>query len=115
MRPIVVAGAILAYGVAAAAAQDYSGFVASAKHALAKDFKDPEGANYRGLAVYRELGGKDLYLCGEVNAKNSFGAFIGYVPFFARPDNVAMKEGADDSLFEALKKAACAKRLAAAK
>lgn len=117
MRLLAVLGVFAAATVAAPVvlAQNHTTFVSSAKRALTKDFKDPDGAKYRDLAVYRELDGKDLYLCGEVNAKNSYGAFTGYTPFFSSLDHVRLKEGSDDSLFEALKKAACGKRLSAAK
>lgn len=115
MRKVLFASVVAVFAAAPCLAQDYSGFVASAKRALTKDFKDPDGAKYRDLAVYRELGGKDLYLCGEVNAKNSYGAFTGYTPFFSSRDHVRLKEGSDDSLFDALKKGACGNRLSATK
>lgn len=115
MRLLAVFGVVAAIAAAPALAQDYSKFVASAKHELTSEFKDPDAALFRGAAVYQQAGGKDLYLCGDVNAKNSFGAYIGYAPFFARPGHAAIKEGKDDSLFDALKIGACHKRLATVK
>jgi hypothetical protein len=111
MHKVMFAGVVAIFVSAPCLAQDYSSFIASAKRALTKDFKDPDGAKYRDLAVYRELDGKDLYLCGEVNAKNSYGAFTGYVPFFSRQGHVKLKEGADDSLFDVLKSELCGKKL----
>jgi len=97
-------------------AQDkgYSAFVARAKAAVTRDFKDPEGARYRNLGVYRSLD-KSLALCGEVNAKNSYGAYVGYKQFYADDKNGTIKEEGDDLLFSTLGKAYCDKKLADAK
>ena len=43
--------------------------------------KDPESARYRNLNLHRV--GQWPALCGEVNAKNSFGGYIGHKPFMA--------------------------------
>jgi hypothetical protein len=88
----------------------------SLRQAVTKDLNDPEGARLRNvrlislegkisqrmelldaqfllestpqevLAIFR-YDRKLLRLCGEVNAKNRLGAYVGYMPFFARnPD-----------------------------
>lgn len=57
--------------------------MALAHSAIAYDFKDPESAKYRGETSYR-LSNGDWLLCGEVNAKNSFGAYVGYESFMIR-------------------------------
>jgi hypothetical protein len=49
--------------------------------------KDPGSANFRSVAVYRN--GK--LVCGEVNAKNSFGAYAGYEEFVADGDRLYME------------------------
>ncbi|WP_428001795.1 hypothetical protein [Acidovorax sp.] len=97
-------------------AQDkgYASFIAKAKGALTKDFKDPEGSRYRNLGVYRSLD-KSLALCGEVNAKNSYGAYVGYKQFYADDKNGTIKEEGDELLFNTLGKAYCDKKLADAK
>lgn len=102
-----------------AVAQDkgYSPFIAKAKSAVTKDFKDPDGARYRGLGVYKDnLGG--TVLCGEVNGKNGFGAYVGYRRFFTtatNPPSATLREDGDDSLFDTLYKASCHTKLADAK
>ena len=68
----------------AAHAQDLAVFAAKAKENLTWDFKDPEAARFRGLFVSRM--GDALILCGEVNAKNSYGAYIGFRRFRASDD-----------------------------
>ena len=85
--------------------------VQSLKYALTKDFHDPESARFRSVqlqsiegtvwerirAINLELLRKStsdeiaslftynpemLQLCGEVNAKNAFGAYVGYKAFY---------------------------------
>ena len=103
--------AVLLISVATgAAAKDYSNFVAKTKQAITRDFKDPSSAQYRNLAVYSDDG--DLALCGEVNAKNSYGAYIGFTPFAASPKHINMPKGEDDTVFPILYKIRCDKRLA---
>lgn len=48
-----------------------------AKRAVADQFRDPSSAEFR--KVFRR--GYDV--CGEVNAKNGFGAYVGFVRFVA--------------------------------
>lgn len=107
---VAVSGSVLAKG------GKYDSFVAQAKAELTKNFKDPDSALFRNLAVYQGLGDdKPLSLCGEVNAKNSFGAYVGYVEFYANAKSSTMKEEGDTVLFPMLKVASCDKRLAPAK
>lgn len=63
----------------------YQAFITKAKAALVSDFKDPSSAQWRGIFVSGYLNptfGKGWFLCGEVNAKNSYGAYIGFRRFF---------------------------------
>ena len=46
------------------------------KSALLSELKDPKSAQFRGLFVYN-----DVFLCGEVNSKNSFGGYVGFQRF----------------------------------
>jgi len=59
---------------------DYANFLNYTKTALTKNFKDPSSAQYRSLYI---SGDSMPTLCGEVNAKNSYGAYIGYRRFYA--------------------------------
>jgi hypothetical protein len=58
---------------------DIAPFVVRAKKEVAKDFLDPDSANFRGLFVLKDNTGSSL--CGEVNAKNKMGAYVGYRRF----------------------------------
>lgn len=54
-------------------------------------FRDPEGANFRKVFLRpleetpkaKKLGNKFTAVCGEVNAKNAYGGYVGYAPFAA--------------------------------
>ncbi len=76
--------ALLASGPLRAAEFNVEQFAADAKAAQAAQFKDPGSAQFRGTYVIRwDDKGREIYtLCGEVNAKNSFGAYVGFAPFY---------------------------------
>lgn len=46
-----------------------------------QQLKDPDSAQFRSLSIVQGEGG--LALCGEVNAKNSYGGYNGYSEFVA--------------------------------
>ncbi|HHT2967137.1 TPA: hypothetical protein ACTYJU_001225 [Citrobacter koseri] len=56
-----------------------------AQKEVSADMKDPESAKFRYMRFIKE-GEKDGlvggFVCGNVNAKNSYGAYAGYSPFF---------------------------------
>jgi hypothetical protein len=76
------------------------------KAAIADLSKDPESAKFRKLKVYNQFVIKDLAnipegeklsglsaLCGEVNMKNKYGAYIGYKKFhYSSGDAVVLGE-----------------------
>lgn len=59
---------------------NYQPFIARAKRSLASGFKDPDSAQFRDLFI---SGDAMPVLCGEVNAKNSYGAYVGFRRFYA--------------------------------
>ncbi len=52
--------------------------VEAAKEAVAYDLIDPTSAQFREVEE-NDYGN----ICGQVNAKNRMGAYVGYVPFYA--------------------------------
>lgn len=50
--------------------------ITEAKQSIASDLKDPNSVEYRNLHKYSES-----VVCGEYNAKNSYGGYIGFKPF----------------------------------
>ena len=76
-------------------AGDYAKVVEGAKSALLIGFKDPLSVQYRGLFISTN----SLHvLCGEVNAKNSYGGYIGFRRFYATEEPLVTQiEDANDT------------------
>jgi hypothetical protein len=58
--------------------------VSKAKTAILRRLKDPESARFRDIHVRVEkaaAGNLVTVVCGQVNAKNSFGGYVGFRPF----------------------------------
>lgn len=53
------------------------------------DLKDPGSAQTRNLMAYDLSDGQGRIICGQMNGRNSFGAYVGYQPFYLR-----VKDGA---------------------
>ncbi|KAB8306096.1 hypothetical protein EH228_17540 [Erwinia endophytica] len=53
---------------------------------LASTLKDPDSVKFRGVRFIEDIGTKPSYksgyVCGELNAKNSYGAYVGFQPFY---------------------------------
>ena len=52
--------------------------------AVIDGMKDPAAAQLRNLRSYDLSNGQGRAICGEVNGKNSFGAYVGFTPFYLR-------------------------------
>ncbi|MET0917632.1 MAG: hypothetical protein ABWY07_04305 [Burkholderiales bacterium] len=81
---LALALAVLACGQLRASEFDPVQFTLDAKASLVRAYKDPGSAQFRDTYVIRwNDHGREVYsLCGEVNAKNSYGAYVGFRPFF---------------------------------
>ena len=53
------------------------------KSAIAELTREPEAVRFRGFRGYNTSDG-DLIVCGEANAKNAFGGYVGYTPIWIR-------------------------------
>lgn len=91
----------LASSCAAAAPKDAQ-LISTAKTRLQYDLKDPESARYRNVVVIREN------VCGEFNAKNSMGGYVGFKRFMAIGGQVVFVEG-EGANFESLWSGICLK------
>lgn len=60
-------------------------FIVEARAAVSRDLLDPASAQFRDLYVTQT--GDARALCGEINAKNSYGAYTGFRPFYATKIN----------------------------
>ena len=69
-------------------------FAKRAKQAAASRMKDPASVQFRTLVVARASG--ERALCGEINAKNEFGAYVGFRPFIADEDGAKFMADSND-------------------
>ena len=74
--------------------------IEQAKQTLAADLKDPDSAKFRNVREHRNN------VCGEYNAKNSYGGYVGFERFIQLPGE---KPRLDDSgpAFETAWKEGC--------
>lgn len=63
--------------------------VTEGKRMVASRLKDPEAARFQNVRIVPYLEGK--IICGEVNGKNSYGAYVGYSNFAASPMMVTLE------------------------
>ena len=88
MRSLALAVALGFAGRALAAGEPpaVAAFARAAKATLTARLKEPESARYRNLFVARAKSEGDakqpLALCGEVNAKTSYGGYAGFQRFY---------------------------------
>jgi|TARA_B110000211_G_C13875516_1_gene462738 hypothetical protein len=52
-------------------------------NSITYNLKDPDSAKFRNVIADEE----NTVFCGEINAKNSYGAYSGYNKFYAIPQN----------------------------
>lgn len=72
-----------------------------AQDAITYNFRDPGAAQFRGLSGY-VLSTGDRVVCGEVNGKNAFGAYVGFQPFYVRLSGGAVAaQGIQTNLYAA--------------
>jgi hypothetical protein len=62
-------------------AADAFRYESKAREAVAKQLLDPTSAQFRNIAVRKD------HVCGEVNAKNSMGAYVGFQRFVVNVSN----------------------------
>lgn len=67
--------------------------IEAAKQTLANTLKDPLSAQFRNVRLVDYAGGK--VVCGEVNAKNSYGGYVGFKRFVASPIGSTMIDTAN--------------------
>lgn len=85
-----LAAGLAALALNAAPAQDdvqaQAALVERAKAAVAHDLKDPWSARFRDVHVHHDFEDWKT-VCGQVNAKNSYGAYSGFQRFFYVEDH----------------------------
>ncbi|WP_404991292.1 hypothetical protein [Cupriavidus pauculus] len=84
-KAVVVAalsvGSLSAFGADQGLRQPKKAEMAAITQAVKDQVKDPDSVKLRGVMAVQEEGVTKF--CGEVNAKNSFGGYVGFKPFYA--------------------------------
>ena len=70
--------------------------IAALRANVASMMKDPASVTFQNLRIATD----NSTLCGEVNAKNGFGGYVGFRPFFATTDKVMIRGSDKTSSFE---------------
>jgi hypothetical protein len=91
-------------------AGNYENFVRFAKAAATQSFKDPSSAQYRVLFI---SGNVLPVLCGEVNGKNSYGAYVGFRRFYASGQEMlnAVETEREAMVFEKMWPSMCGEKI----
>ena len=91
--------------------------IKKAQAVVEKNLNDPDSAIFRNAVVARESipdkGIEYVYVCGEVNAKNRMGGYVGYKHFYWDSDEKKAVGPLDDrqlgAIMEDLARRTCAK------
>lgn len=68
--------------------------IASAREGVIENLRDPEAAKFRHVIALRaNQGNRGYFFCGEVNAKNAYGAYVGFRRFLATENTVTVDDG----------------------
>lgn len=68
--------------------------IPEAKRIVAAGLKDPSTVQFRNVRAYKRTGA----VCGEYNAKNSYGGYVGFAPFGIAADGAPMDAPQIDGL-----------------
>lgn len=103
--PLLIATAVLTWLIPAMGqtlpGHDDDAYFATAEAGVKTKLKDPESAQFRNLVVHDVKNGSAL-ICGQVNAKNAFGGYVGFRNFFALGDVAQISSGEGDTSFDVL-------------
>jgi hypothetical protein len=78
-----------------APSSQYAEFIAKAKANLTSSMRDPASVQWKGLFISK-TGAQSL--CGEINGKNAYGAYVGFMRFYATTEKLLSEiESAKDN------------------
>jgi hypothetical protein len=82
VKSTLIVAASLMFALSASADID----IAQIELRVTEGFKDPDSATFRNLTTSPVEEDGDQLVCGELNAKNSYGAYTGYQRFSVKKD-----------------------------
>jgi hypothetical protein len=60
--------------------------IIDAQAAVSKIMRDPSSTLFQDIKTYRTE--TDFTMCGQINSKNGFGAYVGFKSFYYRPNTI---------------------------
>jgi hypothetical protein len=100
-RMVQVAGAVLVVLGAVVAYRYY--MVSSLRGPVMAEMVDPESAQFRGERYFGPWTVSGGILCGQVNAKNRMGGYVGFKYFSGNANGALISEFGEDAECEALR------------
>ncbi|MGE4334467.1 MAG: hypothetical protein AB7E55_00645 [Pigmentiphaga sp.] len=83
MKVRLFAAVVLVIQLVACGGGEQAAVIEKAQGDIVSQLKDPASAQFRNVVVSKT--GKGFYLvCGEVNARNAYGGYVGFKPFIWR-------------------------------
>lgn len=64
------------------------------------DLNDPDSAQFRNVKVFGDWSRSEVAVCGEVNAKNRMGGYVGYTSFIVTPAGADIESDDVKSLYD---------------
>ena len=83
MRTIIAATLLLGLALPAQAETAEPVTIEQLHQAIADAMRDPEATRFRQTRIVRRIQISGAIVCGEINAKNAFGGYIGFQSFIA--------------------------------
>lgn len=89
--------------------------ISKAQESIKYTLKDPNSAMFRDEAVFEahpKSGKRPRVVCGQVNAKNSYGGYTGFTHYiYSENSNTStIRDRKSDSLFDMMRESLCAER-----
>lgn len=77
-------------------------YIAEARESVVLKFKDPDSAKFRNEVIYHNssLTSIGIGVCGEVNSKNSYGAYTGFKKYYYTFNDAGASTESSKSTFD---------------
>lgn len=90
-----------------AGAQSTDQLISDAKAAIIQKLKDPASASFRDVVYVPTAQGTGGTVCGEVNAKNAYGGYVGFTPFFVVGQSALLRDELNAQVFDSIYGRSC--------
>lgn len=90
-----------------AGAQSTDQLISDAKAAIIQKLKDPDSATFRNVVYAPAAQGTGGTVCGEVNARNAYGGYAGFTPFFVIGQSALLRDEINAPAFDSIYSRSC--------